>query len=175
METTKPSINDVRKRIVEIAMQQIGTKESPAASNKQKYGEWYGMNGQKWCAIFVSWVYWTAGSLINIAKVTGFMENKGFHHCESAYQYWKRTNKLTTDPRPGDIILYDWEKGKPEETPQEKLSDHVGIFVKWIDIKLGTFEAIEGNTASGNDSDGGEVEHRKRNVKFIKAFVNVLG
>ena len=25
------------------------------------YGEWYGMNGQPWCAMFVSWCAWQAG------------------------------------------------------------------------------------------------------------------
>lgn len=43
--------------IVELAINQIGHKEDPADSNKTMYGEWFGMNGVPWCAIFVSWVY----------------------------------------------------------------------------------------------------------------------
>lgn len=43
--------------IVELAINQIGHKEDPPDSNKTMYGEWFGMNGVPWCAIFVSWVY----------------------------------------------------------------------------------------------------------------------
>ncbi|HEY5367484.1 MAG TPA: hypothetical protein VIJ75_00710 [Hanamia sp.] len=40
-----------RQTIIESAASQNGTKESPANSNKAKYGVWYGLNGVKCCAI----------------------------------------------------------------------------------------------------------------------------
>lgn len=170
----KLPITSVRELIVNIALWQLGFKESPPTSNKTKYGHWYGMDGVKWCAIFVSWVYAQAGVLLGMLNVVGFAAN-GYHHCESAYNHWKRNGKLTTDPQPGDVIIYDWELAKgATETDLQKLADHTGIFIQWLDRQSGTFEAVEGNTASGNDSDGGEVELRQRNVKLVKAFVNVL-
>ena len=41
--------------ILEIASNEIGTEE--IHDNKTKYGKWYGMDGNPWCAMFVSWVY----------------------------------------------------------------------------------------------------------------------
>ena len=46
-----------RQSIIDTAAAENGTKESPANSNKTKYGQWYGLDGEKWCAIFVSYVY----------------------------------------------------------------------------------------------------------------------
>jgi len=50
--------------------------------------------------------------------------------------------------------------------------DHTGIFVRWIEVGK-TFESIEGNTAVGNDSNGGNVMLRTRkniNVLFVDPF-----
>ena len=43
------------KQVMDIARSQIGVKESPAGSNKTKYGSTFGMNGQPWCFIFEWW------------------------------------------------------------------------------------------------------------------------
>jgi hypothetical protein len=116
------------------------------------------MNGVHWCAIFVSWVYDQAGHPL------GQIDSpKGYHYCPSAYNFWKRNNRITKDPQPGDIVLYDWEG--------DGLSNHTGIFVAWV--KPGeTFKAWEGNTSLTNDSDGGQVMMRTRSVKLVQAFVN---
>jgi peptidoglycan hydrolase-like protein with peptidoglycan-binding domain len=147
-----------RQTIIDTAASQNGTKENPPNTNKTKYGEWYGMNGVHWCAIFVSWVYDQAGHPL------GQIDSpKGYHYCPSAYNFWKRNNRITKDPQPGDIVLYDW-KG-------DGLSDHTGIFVTWV--KPGeTFKAWEGNTSLTNDSDGGQVMLRTRSAKLVQAFVN---
>ena len=47
------------EEIVIIAEEQLGTTEVPV--NKTKYGKWYGLDGNPWCAMFVSWVYAQAG------------------------------------------------------------------------------------------------------------------
>ena len=39
----------------------------------------------------------------------------------------------------------------------------------------GNFTAIEGNTAAGNDANGGEVQRRRRNTAQILGFVHVGG
>ncbi len=147
-----------RQTIIDTAASQNGTKENPPNTNKTKYGEWYGMNGVHWCAIFVSWVYNEAGHPLGTID-----SPKGYHYCPSAYNFWKRNNRLTKDPQPGDIVLYDWEG--------DGLSNHTGIFVAWV--KPGeTFKAWEGNTSLTNDSDGGQVMLRTRFVKLVQAFVN---
>src|SRR4029077_11268627 len=47
----------VRAAALSRAITQLGTKESPAESNNQKYGQWYGVNYQPWCAMFCTWCY----------------------------------------------------------------------------------------------------------------------
>jgi len=39
------------------ALRYIGAKEYPAGSNKTVFGQWYGVNGVPWCAIFVSYSF----------------------------------------------------------------------------------------------------------------------
>lgn len=151
----------MRNEIIQVAESQVGIKEIPPGSNKQKFGEWYGMNGYAWCAMFVSWVYEKAGFPFSTPKAPN-----GFHQCAAGYNYWRSQRKLTTDPRPGDIVLFDWNK--------DKWADHTGIFKGWLDEKHQYFYAIEGNTGIGNDSNGGEVMIRKRHVSMVLAFANII-
>jgi len=60
------------------------------------------------------------------------------------------------------LFFFDWNK--------DGRYDHTGLFVKWIDKD--TFETIEGNTAIGNDSNGGQVMKRRRN-KNVALFVHI--
>lgn len=141
-----------------VALGELGVTESPKNSNKTKYGKWFGMDGVAWCGIFVSWCYAQAGKpLPNI----GF--SKGFAGCQTAVAYFKKNKMITTAPTEGDIVFFDWNK--------DGRYDHTGIFVKWIDAN--TFETIEGNTAVGNDSNGGTVMKRIRN-KNVSIFVKVI-
>ena len=145
-------------RIVEIARGEIGTTESPRNSNKTKYGKWFGFDGVAWCGMFVSWCYAQAGQpLGNI----GF--SKGFAGCQTAVKYFKTQKKITKSPIAGDIVFFDWNK--------DGRYDHTGIFVRWIEPNR-TFESIEGNTSSTNQSNGGNVELRVRNVN-VSIFVHI--
>lgn len=147
-----------RQEVIAKAGAQLNIKENPAGSNRNPYGEWYGMNGVPWCAIFVSWVFDKAG--IPLGQIDS---PKGYHYCPSAYNFWKRTQRITNDPAPGDIVLFDWNG--------DGSSDHTGIFVEWIE-KGNVFTSWEGNTSVSSDSDGGQVMLRRRMVSTVKAFVN---
>lgn len=144
--------------IIAEARKEIGYKEIPAGSNKTKFGEWFGLNKVAWCGIFVSYVYAKAGCpLGNI----GYL--KGYAGCQSAVAHFKKTGEIVSKNKvqPGDIAFFDWNiDGK---------FDHTGIFLK--DNGDGTFECIEGNTAVGNDSNGGEVMQRTRSYK-VAIFVH---
>ena len=84
----------MRDLIIQTAAAEEGTKEYPANSNRTKYGTWYGLDGAKWCAIFVSWVYNKAG--VPLGKVDS---PNGFHYCQSAYNLWKRNGEFTRYPQ----------------------------------------------------------------------------
>lgn len=149
-----------RKKIIAVAEKEIGNTEFPANSNKQKYGEWYGMNGVPWCAIFVSWVYHVAG--FPLPKINHF---KGFSYCPTLVTYAKKKLLTTVLPAPGDIVLFDWDG--------DKKSDHVGIFKKWLNKERTEFECIEGNTSPNNQSNGGAVMLRVRKISQVSCFVNM--
>lgn len=143
-------------KIIEIAKKEIGQTEFPKNTNKTKYGLWFGLDGVAWCGIFVSWCYWHAGK--PLPKI-GFL--KGYAGCQTAVSYFKKTKQITKVPVEGDIVFFDWNN--------DGRYDHTGIFVKWINDN--EFETIEGNTAIGNDSNGGQVMLRTRNKK-VAIFVH---
>lgn len=150
-----------RQDVLNKAQSQNGTVESPANSNKTPYGLWYepSLNGQKWCAMFVSWVFHHAGHPLGTIQT-----KNGIHHCQSAHNYYKEKGLLTANPQPGDIVIYDWEGNG--------YADHIGIFIKWANAEKTAIEAWEGNTSTSNNSDGGQVMKRIRSRNLIKSFIN---
>ncbi|MBS1748065.1 MAG: peptidoglycan-binding protein [Bacteroidetes bacterium] len=150
-----------RQKIIDTAASQNGVKESPPNSNKTIYGKWYGLDGVKWCCIFVSWVYDHAGHHLEAID-----SPNGYQSCQSGYNFWKRNNRIVKEPQPADIVLYDWTGNGT--------CDHTGIFVKWLDTAKTVFQAWEGNTAVGNDSDGGQVMLRERKRSLVKAFITPI-
>lgn len=148
-EPLPPSAGTVRGAALELAIEQLGIKESPPESNNVKYGSWYGQNYQPWCAMFVTWCFETAG------PSPSFVKGSKYAYCpyivDDARN--KRNGLATTDdPIPGDVVVYDWS--------YDTVYDHVGIFEK--DMGGGQFSAIEGNTSMNNNSNGGEVMRRTR-------------
>lgn len=136
--------------VLQIAKQEIGTKEDPAGSNKTKYGVWFGVNGVPWCGIFVSFCYAMAG--FPLGTIDYFKGYSGIPYALANLAKW---GKQVTVPQPGDIVFFDWNgDGKFE---------HTGLFCK--DSGSGMFQSIEGNTGFGNDSNGGEVMCRERKYK----------
>lgn len=129
-------------KLLEIARSQENYCEEPAGSNKTKYSEWFGLNGKAWCGIFVSWCFAQAGIPLGIIDYL-----KGFAGCPYAVRNVKKWGRLVTVPAPGDVVFFDWNG--------DGTFDHTGIFEK--DLGKGLFQSIEGNTAFGNDSNGGKV------------------
>ena len=133
--------NNPKESIVEkalrIAESEIGYKEGP--NNQSKFGAWYGMNHQPWCAMFLSWVLDQAGHGINISG------NKGFAYCPTGRKWFQLQGLLYDEPQVGDIAFFDWYPGTTKSGAW-----HVGI-VKAVHTD-GTIVTIEGNT--GPDSEG---------------------
>jgi hypothetical protein len=149
-------MNERRIRILAIAAKEIGYAEKPV--NLTKYGEWFGLNGVAWCGIFCSWAYAKAGLMI---KGGGY--SKGFAGCATIVA--SKKDKITTDPNPADLVIFDWNA--------DKKVDHVALFVQWIEPGK-TFETIEGNTSVKNQSNGGQVMRRTRNVSNVSCFINLI-
>ena len=145
------------EQVLAFAALEVGYTESPANSNKTKYGKWFGLDGVRWCATFASWVYDKAGA--NLGNI-GF--TKGFAGNQTAVAHFKKTKEVTTDPQPGDLAFFDWE--------WDQRYDHVGIYVRRYNETM--FETIEGNTGIDNQSNGGMVMRRKRRFGNGVLFVH---
>lgn len=139
------------KELLEIARAELGTKESPAGSNRVKYASWYGLNGHPWCMMFVMWVFAYAG----VALPARTASCGAFMRAAQAAGMW-----VTSGYRPGDVVIYDFPGGAA--------TDHCGIVETATDA---TVVAIEGNTALGNDSDGGKVMRRTRTTQQVVGAV----
>lgn len=132
--------------LLDIARAELGTKESPAGSNKVKYSAWYGLTGP-WCVMFVMWCCQQAGVDLPVRTASCSV----LRAAAKSAGMW-----VTSDYRPGDIVIYDWGG--------DKKPDHCGI----VETAGGaSVVAIEGNTAVGNDSNGGEVMRRTRTMSQI--------
>ena len=142
--------------LLDIARRQIGVKESPPKSNNVRYNTWYygrEVSGAPypWCMVFVQWVFDQAKVKLptRTASCGALVRSAQSAGC------W-----VTGDYRPGDVVIYDFPGGAA--------TDHCGI-VESVD---GTYiSAIEGNTSSTSDADGGAVERRARKFSQIVGAV----
>ena len=145
-----------RSEIIAIAAKEIGYKEYQG--NNNKYGVWYGMNNQPWCAMFVSWCADQVGALGNnnksgiiprtawVPDYLTYYSSKGLYKAKGSYT-----------PKGGDIIIYG-------------SNSHVGLVESCANGKVIT---IEGNTsANGNSSNGDGVYRRTRSLtdSWIKGY-----
>ena len=124
--------------MVQIAQSQLGVVEGPEGSNNGNitdYGKFMGMDGQPWCASFVSWVM---DKTFNGDKTA---RNKALRGSPSAavsglWDNFKRAGAMTNDPQPGDIVIF------------KNGSSHTGL-VETVNGKQ--ISTLEGNTGSSNE------------------------
>ena len=147
-----------RELALQRAIGQLGVKESPPESNKVRYTDWYGMVGP-WCAMFCTWCYYASGG----PGSPSFDRNQARYpyvpYVLSDAQNGRYGLSVTNTPKPGDLVLYDWNSPGGSSGAEY---DHIGFFEKWTGSH--TFTALEGNTSTSNNSNGGEVMRRNRDV-----------
>lgn len=146
----------LRLKALAEARKDEGMKEDPPYSNICPITKWWRLNGP-WCAMATSKWYLMAGSKafrrsVNWAYVPAML---------SAAINGDHGMSLTRYPKPGDIVTFDWD--------DDGEADHTGIMVTEVS-KGGKFRSIEGNTAVGRDSDGGEVMVRDRNISDVSLY-----
>jgi hypothetical protein len=148
-------------RALAIAAREVGRHEDPPGTNETPYGEWFGANSEPWCAIFVSWCFALAGHPLARGAHGPGVNAKGCAYVPTIAAWLRQTGQLVEDnnPEPGDVAIYNWDGGEP---------DHIGI-VETVG-EAGDFTAIEGNTAVGNDTNGGAVMRRERTISDVDGF-----
>lgn len=132
------------RQALRAARKHVGYVEG--TNNNTKFGKWYGLNFQPWCAMYVSFVMDAIGlGHIRYASCDVGMAN--FRNGK-----WGKWIPASGTPRPGDVVFYG------------SLSDsvHTGVVVS---VDGDFIETIEGNTgrdASGSQTNGGGCYRRRR-------------
>ena len=137
------------EKVLDAARGELGVMESPAGSNRTKYGRWYGLDGQPWCMMFVQWCFDRAGQKLPYTTAS----------CSGLLNWCKRHHKeyIADSPEPGDVVIYSF--------------GHTGIVES---VGAGTVTVIEGNTspgAAGSQDNGGMVCRRTRKTSTVTAYL----
>jgi hypothetical protein len=149
----------VGRRALAEALRHVGVRESPPGSNRTMFGRWFGVDGVPWCAIFVSYCFDVGAGVVLCRGWHGAGTGpRGVAYVPTLSAWLRATGRAVDEPQPGDLAIFDWDGGLP---------DHVGIVVQAAGSGLAT---VEGNTAVGNDSDGGEVMRRERRRAQVALF-----
>ncbi len=151
-----------KDKIIALAEKEVGVKESPMGSKNVKYNNaYYGgkVNNPAlaWCVVFLWWLFKECG----MSKL--FYQGKKTASCLTLYNFYKNKGQIKKSPEVGDIVFYDWNGNKQP--------DHVGLVVE---VKSnGSVVAIEGNTSSSNQSNGGCVEKKTRAKSYCMGFARI--
>ncbi|MEV7973314.1 CHAP domain-containing protein [Cellulomonas sp. NPDC089187] len=138
-------------RVLEIARSQLGTVGGA------RYQSAHGVRSGAWCAYFATWVLREAG--LSEYPWTGWTP---------ALVTWARARGRwkTTDPRPGDLVLYMWPGVSPSGRGSPPVC-HTGI----VEARSGGgLYAIEGNTSAGtagSQYNGNRVARRLRSSAIV--------
>jgi len=136
-------------RALDAARSQLGVTEQPPGSNdgpdiaKYRSAVAGSYAGAPWCAYFVSWAAAQAGAPIGDGGT-------GLGSVEAVTAWAQRTGRYTTQPTPGELILFGGR--------------HIGI-VESVNAD-GTLTTIEGNTSDG-------VHRRTHAVSEATGFVRL--
>ena len=139
-----------------LAATQVGISENPPSSNNVRYNTWYygrevSGSAYPWCMVFVQWVFAQAGVALPQRTAS----------CGALMRAAQMSGEwVTADYRPGDVVIYDFPGGAA--------TDHCGIVESVTDSGV---VAIEGNTGTASDADGGQVQRRSRAFSVIVGAV----
>lgn len=165
LEKKRAKTGGLYKRAITLAGHYVGVHESPAGSNMQEFGAWYGMNGVPWCAIFVSFILSHVAHPFRHSYVPEIVATaRAGHDSMATIAYADIAHAISV----GHAVLacFDWN--------HDGVADHVGFVVR---TEGAYFETIEGNTSppGGNQSNGGQVCRQTRYPNEVQAFVVVYG
>jgi hypothetical protein len=159
----------VREQALRIAIKELGVKEQPPGSNWSPRIKQYlaaaGLNypkppGVPWCMAFQCWSFKQAGHALAYPTAS-----------VGLFLAWAtKVGDVVTRPFRGDLVCYRFDA--------DNWPDHVGIIERVLALPRGGrpfwIRTIEGNTASGNDANGGQVQRRWRWASRC-SFVRVPG
>lgn len=143
------------EKLLAVAQGELGTKESPAGSNRVKYNTaYYGRetsgDSYPWCCVFLWWCFREAG-------LSALFYGGGKTASSGALANWARKNGRFVEKnyRLGDLVFFRFSG---------TVIEHMGV-VERVNTD-GSLVTIEGNTGTLSDANGGEVQRRTRAVRY---------
>lgn len=133
------------QQVLNVARSQLGVVEG--RGNRTEYGKWYGMDGQPWCAMFISWCAWKVDALDIIPKHA---------YTPSGAAWFQARGRYGSTPKVGAIVYFKW--------PSMGRIAHVGI-VEEVRPD-GAVVCIEGNTDEAGGRTGGKVMRKVRRANI---------
>lgn len=129
--------------VIEAAKADLGYTESPPNSNKTKFGEWYGMNGQPWCVMALAYWFNRAGERM------AFFGGGKTASCETLLRWYMEQGLMysASEVQVGDIVILNFHGTQDTE--------HCGLVVGVNYHQTGgwktSVQTIEGNTTPGEE------------------------
>lgn len=139
-ENTYANTGNQRNDIIGVAKTQLGYTEG--SNNATKYGTWYGLPNQPWCAMFISWCARQADIPTSVLK------NSAVASPNSQYFNIPYYDGTSYTPQKGDLFF-------------TKSWSHVGL-VYYVDGDY--FYTIEGNSNTTGSSEGTSVVSNRRKI-----------
>lgn len=127
------------------------------------FGKWYGLNGQPWCAMFVSYCF----NEVKLSKLVAAQTKKGFASCDAGLKWFAKNGRLIPigQAQAGDIVFFQFDT--------DAQPDHVGI-VESNRPRRKQLICLEGNTSPdkrGSQSNGGGAYVKVRPYSTVMAVV----
>ena len=147
------------KKLLSLCEADLGYQET--GNNDTKFGKWFGLNNQPWCAMSASKMYFDAGAIKSVSD-----KPKGYASCDAWLKYLTKNNQLVPvgQAQPGDLVFFQFDA--------DAQPDHVGI-VKGHNKTLKVVYVYEGNTSAdkkGSQSNGDGFYLKKRTYATIMAI-----
>ena len=125
--------------------------------NDRYYGQHVSGESYPWCCAFV----WCIFNECDASDL--FCDGEKTAYCPTVHEWGKKRNLIvpTSEGQYGDIVLFDWNG--------DGVADHVGFII--TRNGNGTYETVEGNTATYNYTNGGYVLKMTRYYSSIIAII----
>ena len=125
--------------------------------NDRYYGKHVTGNSYPWCCAFVWCIFEECGAS------DLFYDGKKTAYCPTVHQWGREKGIIvpTSEGQYGDIVLFDWNG--------DGVADHIGFIISRNGN--GTYETVEGNTATYNYTNGGYVLKMTRYYSSIIAII----
>ena len=125
--------------------------------NDRYYGKHVAGASYPWCCAFI-WCIFNECEASDL-----FFDGKKTAYCPAVHQWGKERGLLVnkTEGQYGDIVLFDWNG--------DGVADHIGFIISRNGN--GTYETVEGNTATYNYTNGGYVLKMTRYYSSIIAII----